>query len=105
MTKLMNLKDKSGGPKFDPRAAIFVCNRWDLVPDREKDIVTKDTIRKLRNCWPGFEPKRQLFFMNSLQAMRHAEGGFVAEDYSKLLDGIKYLFPLGLENRTKTIYW
>lgn len=38
---LKNIVDKQRSDpysSFDPRAALFVCNRWDQVPDVEREI-------------------------------------------------------------------
>ena len=40
---------------FDPRAAMFVCNRWDQVPDVEREVVFQDTVRKLKRSWPNMD--------------------------------------------------
>ena len=53
---------------FDPRAAIFVCNRWDLVPDEEKEAVLDDTFLKLSRSWPELD-KSQIFPMATLKGM------------------------------------
>lgn len=49
---------------FNPRAAMFVCNRWDLVPVPERETVLKDTIRKLSRSWPNMDKCQVLFISN-----------------------------------------
>ncbi|XP_035668162.1 uncharacterized protein LOC118410490 [Branchiostoma floridae] len=45
---------------FDPTSAIFVCNKWDLVPQGEADEVRNDTIKKLQDCWTDLD-ESQIF--------------------------------------------
>lgn len=83
---------------FDPRAAIFVCNRWDLVPEKERDAVADDTFKKLTHCWPELD-EAQVFHLSTTKAWSTKVVGYVAEDYSKLLDGIQRLIPRGLQRK------
>lgn len=53
--------------RFDPSAAIFVANRWDLVPRDEREAVREDTLRRLRRSWPNVRDS-QLFLMSTKQA-------------------------------------
>ncbi len=48
---------------FDPRSAIFVCNKWDQVPVKEADLVREDTRGMLKHCWPGIQDS-QVFYMS-----------------------------------------
>ncbi len=55
---LKNIVDKQRSDpysSFDPRAAMFVCNRWDQVPDVEREVVFQDTVRKLKRSWPNMD--------------------------------------------------
>lgn len=103
---LKTLSNKQGSKQslpFDPRCAIFVCNRWDLVekdaeavgPDEEDRV--KDTIKeKLAGCWPDIDTS-QIFHMSALKAWNTLEAtGYVTEDLARLLDGIEKLVPIGL---------
>ena len=49
---------------FNPRSAIFVCNKWDQVPLDEVDQVRTDAMVKLRGCWAGVHPS-QVFEMST----------------------------------------
>ena len=41
--------------QFDPKKAIFVCNKWDLVEPDERQEVKDETIRKLGEMWEGLD--------------------------------------------------
>lgn len=50
--KQLELEQKGLLQQFDPECAIFVCNKWDQVPDREDEMVWKDIAKKLQANWP-----------------------------------------------------
>lgn len=50
--------------EFDPTRAIFVCNKWDQVPDEEDDKVWNNTKTKLKDNWPHFK-ESQMFKLSS----------------------------------------
>ena len=83
---------------FDPRAAVFVSNRWDLVPENERKAVSEDTFKKLSHSWPDLD-EDQVFYLSTTKAWSTKMAGYVADDYSKLLDGIQRLIPRGLQRR------
>ena len=103
--KLLPMKNEFNQEKFDPRTAIFVCNRWDMVAEGEKEHVKKDTIRKLKACWPKFNPDKQLFFMDTEFAWHTAQDGYITDDYAKLIDGMQELLPMGLQRKLRLAYW
>lgn len=62
-------RKESAGPfveVFDPSSAMFVCNKWDVVPIDEAEGMKKIVIDKLGKCWPGLEAK-QVFFLSTKQ--------------------------------------
>ena len=88
---------------FNPRAAMFVCNRWDLVPGPEKDTVLRDTVRKLSRSWPNMD-RSQVFCLSTTKAWNTKMAGYVAEDFSEFLDGIQRLVPIGLQRKIQLSY-
>ena len=50
--------------QFDPKSAIFVCNKWDKVPHDEKDKVKKYVMSELKESWEKFT-EEQVFFMSA----------------------------------------
>jgi len=51
-------KSSSDVVKFNPRAALFVCNRWDMVPEDRREAVRKHALQQLEKSWPDFDPKQ-----------------------------------------------
>ncbi|CAH1238238.1 MYO3B [Branchiostoma lanceolatum] len=104
LLKLLELS-KRIGPKdlhlFDPKAAIFVCNKWDQVPDHEKEEVKRDTMRKLKQYWPSLD-ESQLFYLSAVKAQEAV--GYVTDDLDKLLDGIDSLLPQSLKHKLTLQY-
>lgn len=105
LVNLLKLKNEYGQKKVDPNTAIFICNRWDQVPGAEKAAVEQYIIEKLSKCWPGFDPKKQLFKMNTEFAFHTLKAGYITDDYSRLIDGIQILLPMGLQRMLKMAYW
>ncbi|CAH1238237.1 MAP3K15 [Branchiostoma lanceolatum] len=104
LLKLLELS-KRIGPKdlhlFDPKAAIFVCNKWDQVPDHEKEEVKRDTMRKLKQYWPSLD-ESQLFYLSAVKAQEAV--GYVTDDLDRLLDGIDSLLPRSLRHKLTLQY-
>lgn len=46
-------------------------------------------------CLRGFDPKSQMFYMNSHFAWTTWEVGLISEDYTRLIDGVHNFFPIG----------
>ncbi|XP_077981433.1 uncharacterized protein LOC144436502 [Glandiceps talaboti] len=89
---------------FDPKSAIFVCNKWDQVPDNEEDLVKADTLTKLRSCWDGLEDN-QVFYVSSSKTEGSLRAvGFPTGDFDKLLDGIQRLLPISLKYKLQCFF-
>ncbi|XP_078573155.1 uncharacterized protein LOC144859999 [Branchiostoma floridae x Branchiostoma japonicum] len=103
LLKLLDLS-KRIGPKdlhlLDPEAAIFVCNKWDQVPDHEKEEVKRNTLHKLKKPWPLLN-ESQLFYFSAVKAQ---EAGYVTDDLAMLLDGIDSLLPKSLRHKLTVQY-
>ena len=48
---------------------MFICNKWETVPDKFKEEVRIDTMRKLQKFFPSITDD-QLFFM-SVEQVRY----------------------------------
>lgn len=60
-----------GGTQFDPRSAIFVANKWELVPQKEREEVKEMIYSQLGEIWTGLS-KSQVFFLSAKQVrLRH----------------------------------
>ena len=88
---------------YDPSAALFVCNRWDLVPEAERGAVLHDTLLKLQRSWPGVDD-RHVFCLATTKAWATRSAGYVSHDFSNLLDGLQRLVPIGLQRKIQISY-
>ena len=50
------------------KCTLFVSNKWDRVPKEEVQDVKDFSISKLKQTWPGFDPKSQLIFISAKYA-------------------------------------
>ena len=57
-------KGEKGDDHFDPRTAIFVCNKWELIDIEERENVKEYVTSKLQKAWNGFD-EDQVFFMSA----------------------------------------
>ncbi|XP_002732513.1 uncharacterized protein LOC100370751 [Saccoglossus kowalevskii] len=89
--------------KFNARAAIFVCNKWDAVPKVESEKVKQDTMKKLQRCWLGLSDS-QVFFLSTKNASMALKHGSVTNDFEKLLRGIQHLLPISLTSKVQVHY-
>lgn len=91
--------------QFDPKSALFVCNRVDLVDNKELEQVKQNAIDKLNECWPGFD-KSQVVFFSTAKAHRdvNADEDYINDNYKELLDALKNMFISSLERRIKQTY-
>ncbi|XP_067684789.1 uncharacterized protein [Haliotis asinina] len=70
---------------FNPKAALFVCNRWDLIDDEDKVKVKENAISKLRGVWPKLEDKQVCFSSSKFPD---------SDQLNTLLQGLDELFQL-----------
>ena len=54
--------------------ALFICNKWDQMPNDEQDKVKKHMVDKLKQCWPDVDPHTQIVYLSAKEAI-------VAKDY------------------------
>ena len=46
-----------------PEASLFIANKWENVPDKDKKDVQTDIFEKLSKVYPGIKPK-QVHYMS-----------------------------------------
>ena len=69
--------------------ALFVCNKWDQVPENEVKEVQNNVIKKLKKCWPGFDPNSQIIYMSTKNASAGQRLGIITKDFLSLQSGIR----------------
>ena len=86
------------------KCALFVCNKWDQVPEKEVKEVQNHVIKKLKKCWPGLDPKSQIIYMSTNNARFAQNLGIITEEFSSLMSGIKSMVLKSIEARLE-MHW
>lgn len=91
--------------KFNPKAALFVCNRWDMVPNESKISVRANALKQLEKAWPEFDASNAVFF-STHHARREllVNQGYITDEYVALLHGLYKLIDVSLDKRLKASY-
>ncbi|KAL3853541.1 hypothetical protein ACJMK2_017076 [Sinanodonta woodiana] len=97
--------DDSETMKYDPKSAIFICNRFDLVKEDEREMVKQHVISQLSKCWPDLDPSQVIFFSTmKVQDDLEADPEYISDNYIHLMETLKTLFVHALESKIKTTY-
>lgn len=84
--------------------ALFVCNKWDQVPEQEVKEVQNHVIKKLKKCWPGLDPESQIIFMSTSDASFSQNFGIITEEFFSLMSAMKSMVLKNNEARLE-IHW
>ena len=85
---------------FLSKCTLFVSNKWDRVPKEEVQDVKDFSISKLKQTWPGFDPKSQLIFISAKYAtvaLRQLK--IVTEEFDSLMNGMEGLITNSINAR------
>ncbi|XP_060075715.1 uncharacterized protein LOC132555385 [Ylistrum balloti] len=90
---------------FDSKSAMFVCNRWDLVKSTEQDMVFKNTVKLLGECWPSLSSSQVIPFKTEY-AIKEAEcdPDFIPELYRVFLERLRDMHIHAMDNRIEQTY-
>ncbi|XP_063436025.1 uncharacterized protein LOC134717044 [Mytilus trossulus] len=110
LVKLMKIilqKEKTKGEKgtfrFDPSCAMFICNQWDLVS--EKDKVYEHIVGRLRKIWPNFdEEKVKTISSFKAKAEMEIDQDYITSDFQDVLDLLRSIYSQALNERVKVTY-
>ncbi|XP_071083349.1 uncharacterized protein [Haliotis cracherodii] len=104
-TFLEHNKGRSTLHSFNPRAALFVCNRWDLIEDSCKSDVRKNALEKLNDIWPDLQDN-QVSFISSTRAEKSlsVDKEYITADLHALLTSLNGLFHLAQQDAIKKSY-
>ncbi|XP_052241250.1 uncharacterized protein LOC127851488 isoform X2 [Dreissena polymorpha] len=71
---------------FDPTCMLFVCNKWDVIEEREKngevglqEKVWQDIKSKLHKYLPGYQWDTHVFRLSTAEAIRYMKSGIDAQ--------------------------
>ena len=90
--------------EFSSNSALFVCNKWDQIPQKEIEEVKKYVIRKLEKCWPGLVSESQIIYMSAKKAIDAQKLGIITNDFLSLMNGIRSTVMKSIEARLES-YW
>ena len=85
-------------------SALFVCNKWDQVPEKEADKVKNHVIKKLQVCWPGVDPESQVIYMSTTKASKAQDRGLITEEFCTLMKGLRFMVLKSIGSRLE-IHW
>ncbi|XP_069125049.1 uncharacterized protein [Argopecten irradians] len=100
----LQLVTSSVDEDFNPRATMFVCNKWDTVPDCDRKDVYANTIVQLKRCYSNVRPDQiyRLSTAEALKAMTYADT--TTTDHEEVLKGLERLLPASLKNQIASHY-
>ena len=87
-----------------PQCALFVCNKWEQVPKKEVRNVQQYVIKKLKECWPGLDPKSQIIYMSTKHASTAQKYEIITEQFSLLMSGMKSMVLKSIKARLE-MHW
>ena len=86
------------------KCALFVCNKWDYVPEEDVRPVKNEVIEKLKRVWPGVDPDSQIIYMSIRNASYAQSLGVVSKEFSSLMEGLKSLVLQSIEAKLE-LHW
>ena len=84
------------------KCALFVCNKWDSVPEKDVLLVKNEVIEKLKRVWPGVDPDSQI--MSTTKASVAQSLGVVSKEFSSLMEGLRSLVLQSIEAKME-LHW
>ncbi|KAL3853539.1 hypothetical protein ACJMK2_017074 [Sinanodonta woodiana] len=100
------LKNKEqGNQQFDPRSALFVCNRFDAIDPSDRTKVKEHVMKQLGTIWPDLLESQVIFFSKKMaQRDLDVDPDYINSDLQALLEGLRDLYITALEKRIKANY-
>ena len=69
--------------------SLFICNKWDLVPEREKKAVKQYIVKQLGKCWQNKNVENQILCMSIRNAIKVQEYGGVIKEFKDFLESMQ----------------
>ena len=83
--------------RFPSKCALFVCNKWDTVPEGEREAVKKHVIKQLKRCWPELDPRSQIVYLSTKQAADAQAHGLVSPEFQVFVTRINSTILTAIE--------
>ena len=93
-----------GQGEVPSKCPLFVCNKWDQVPEEEVKEVKSLLIRNLQRCWPGLNPESQIIYMSTMKATKGQKFGIITDEFDTLMNGMRSMVLKSIEARLE-IHW
>lgn len=77
---------------------LFVCNKWDLIDDKEREEVKKEQIKKLTKRLGNLNPNSQIVYLSYKTAHLAQTYGVITGDFNELITGINNLVVSSMQN-------
>lgn len=77
---------------------LFVCNKWDLIDDKEREEVKKEQIKKLTKRLGHLNPNSQIVYLSYKTAHLAQTYGVITGDFNELITGINNLVVSSMQN-------
>ena len=77
---------------------MFVCNKWDLINDKELEEVRKEQIEKLTKRLGNLNTKSQIVYLSCKTAQLAQTYGVITRDCNQLVTGIRNLVLSSMQN-------
>ena len=105
-----NQERKEGGLtsviEEDPlsKCALFVCNKWEQVPEQEVQLLKDDIVKKLGKVWPGIDPKSQVTYFSTTGAVTAQNLGVITKEFSSVMDAMSSVILMSIEAKLE-LHW
>ena len=87
------------------KCALFVCNKWDTIPEKDVSIVKTEVIEKLQIVWPGVDPDSQMIYMSTTKASQAQNLlGVISKEFSSLIERLRSLVLQSIEAKLE-LHW
>lgn len=86
------------------KCAIFVCNKWDQVPEEQHHVVKSYIVKKLQRCWSSLDPETQIIYMSTKNATTAQNLGIIHDEFFSLMETVKTMVLRSIECQLE-IHW
>ncbi|XP_071175960.1 tyrosine-protein kinase Fer-like [Mytilus edulis] len=89
---------------FSPSSTLFICNKWDVVPPKDREEIKRGIVYRLEQIFQGLR-QDQIFYFSTTEAKRAIEFGTINSGHEDLIsNGLQRLFPASLRQQLNSHY-
>ena len=90
---------KQSGKSYVSEGAVFVCNKWDLLKDKEKGEIADYIKSKLKLNWPGLDCQSQVVELSTTNAIEAQNFGMISPQFRMFIDLVKSMMVRAIHSR------